>query len=37
MVFDLAWTVGDASSVSCQSLNEVHFFCGMSGGIIALP
>jgi hypothetical protein len=30
----LAWTIGDASSLACQSLNQVHFiYSSMSGGL----
>ncbi len=35
MVSVLAWTIGDASSLSCQSVYQVHFVCSMSSGIIA--
>jgi hypothetical protein len=36
MVFVLAWTTGDASSLACQSLNQVHFiYSSMSGGLLA--
>jgi hypothetical protein len=35
MVFVLAWTIGDASSQSCQSLYQSCFVCRMSSGIVA--
>jgi hypothetical protein len=36
MVFVLVWTIGDASSLACQSLNQVHFiYSSMSGGLLA--
>jgi hypothetical protein len=35
MVFVLAWTVGDASSLTCQSLNQVHLvYSSMSSGLL---
>ncbi len=35
MVFVLAWTIGDASSLACQSLNQVHFvYSSMSRGLL---
>jgi hypothetical protein len=37
MVFVLAWTIGDASSLSSQSLYQFHFVCSMSCGIMKLP
>jgi hypothetical protein len=37
MVFVLAWTIGDASSLACQSLNQVLFFySSMSSGLLTL-
>jgi hypothetical protein len=37
MVFVLAWTIGDASSLACQSLNQVHFFySSMSSGLLTV-
>jgi len=35
MVSVLAWTIGDASSLSCQSVYQVHCVCSMCSGIIA--
>jgi hypothetical protein len=37
MVFVLAWTIGDAPSLSCQSLHQAQFVCSMSSGIITFP
>jgi hypothetical protein len=37
MVFVLAWTIGNASTLSSQSLYEFHFFCSMPCGIMTLP
>ncbi len=34
MVFVLVWTIGDTSSVSCQSLYQIHSICSMSSDII---
>jgi hypothetical protein len=35
MVFVLAWTTGDASNLSCQSLYQVQFFySSVSSGIV---
>ncbi len=35
IVFVLAWTIGDANSLSCQSLHQVHFvYSSMSSGIV---
>jgi hypothetical protein len=37
MVFVLAWTIGDASSLACQSWNQVLFFySSMSSGLLTL-
>ncbi len=34
-MFVLAWTIGDASSLACQSLNQVHFvYSSMSSGLL---
>jgi hypothetical protein len=37
MAFVLAWTIGDASSLSFESLHQVNFARSMSTGTIALP
>jgi hypothetical protein len=37
MVFVLAWTIGDASCLSCQSLYQFHFVWSMSSGILTPP
>jgi hypothetical protein len=37
VMFVLAWTIGDASSLSCQSQYQVSFVCSMSNGIIESP
>jgi hypothetical protein len=37
MMFVLAWTIGDASSLSCQSLYQFHFVWSMSSGIVTPP
>jgi hypothetical protein len=37
MVFVHAWTIGDASSLSSQLLQQVHFVCSMSRGIMTPP
>ncbi len=35
MVLVVAWTIGDASSLACQSLNEVHLvFTSISSGLL---
>ncbi len=35
MAFVLAWTTGNASNLSCQSLSQVHFvYSSMSSGSI---
>jgi hypothetical protein len=35
IVFVLAWTTGDASNISCQSLYQVNFvYSSMSSGIV---
>jgi hypothetical protein len=35
MVLVVAWTIGDASSLACQSLNEVHLvFNSISSGLL---
>jgi hypothetical protein len=37
MVFALAWTIGDANSLSCQPLYQAHFVCRSSTVIIVPP
>jgi hypothetical protein len=35
MVFVLAWTIGDAHTLACQSLHQVHFaYSSISGGLL---
>jgi hypothetical protein len=36
MVFVLAWTIGDASSLSCQPPYRVDFVCSTSSGSITI-